>query len=213
MDILEVLKEKYANGLYMGGFYSPVCGKCRASIDESMGKITMSYEPNGVILLNRDGKEAFNDGGECLIFPSKEMRDWDKFAWKNCDVLFSPYNSNLVIFDKFCDDTYTTFIGYEVDNNKKGQEERKYLTDEYALLSNEIKNYRFERNSLKPFDKVIGRVGKSKWYIDFFSLYDHKDSEKPYKCMMSSYSEIVKYDENTAKLIGTKDSLTCLFAK
>lgn len=22
------------------------------------------------------------DGGECIIFPSKEMRDWSKFSWK-----------------------------------------------------------------------------------------------------------------------------------
>ena len=31
-----------------------------------------SVKPNGKMY----------DGGECIIFPSKEMRDWEKFSWK-----------------------------------------------------------------------------------------------------------------------------------
>lgn len=30
------------------------------------------------------------DGGECIIFPSKEMRDWSKFSWHD-DVLGTVY--------------------------------------------------------------------------------------------------------------------------
>lgn len=36
-----------------------------------------SVKPNGKMY----------DGGECIIFPSKEMRDWEKFSWKKGDVL------------------------------------------------------------------------------------------------------------------------------
>lgn len=47
-----------------------------------------------------------------ILKPSKEMRDWSKFAWKKGDVLVSEkdYKSHI-IFDKFNDDTYTTFTG------------------------------------------------------------------------------------------------------
>lgn len=49
--------------------------------------------------------------GCVLLFPSKEMRDWSKFAWKKGDVLVcKDYNSHI-IFEKFNDDTYTTFTG------------------------------------------------------------------------------------------------------
>ena len=46
-----------------------------------------------------------------ILFPSKEMRDWGKFAWKKGDVLVSEDGTAHLIFEKFTDDTYTTFIG------------------------------------------------------------------------------------------------------
>lgn len=49
--------------------------------------------------------------GECILFPSKEMRDWSKFAWKRGDVLVSDDGCIEVIFDKWYDDTYTSFYG------------------------------------------------------------------------------------------------------
>ena len=60
---------------------------------------THSVKPNG---------KMYN-GGECIIFPSKEMRDWEKFSWKKGDVLVSNDGSIEVIFDKWYDDTYTSF--------------------------------------------------------------------------------------------------------
>ncbi len=50
------------------------------------------------------------DDGECVVFPSKEMRDWSKFAWKKGDVLVSKDNVHI-IFEKFEDDAYTRFKG------------------------------------------------------------------------------------------------------
>lgn len=73
----------------------------------------------GITLLNRTEVKLlfYNDGkynvhGEPILVPSKEMRDWSKFAWKKGDVLVSEkdYKSHI-IFDKFNDDTYTTFTG------------------------------------------------------------------------------------------------------
>ena len=59
-----------------------------------------SVKPNGKMY----------DGGECIIFPSKEMRDWEKFSWKKGDILVSEDNVHI-IFEKFGDDTYTNFRG------------------------------------------------------------------------------------------------------
>lgn len=54
-----------------------------------------------------DGK--FNRNGEPILFPSKEMHDWSKFAWKKGDILVSNDYGTEVIFDKWYDDTYTSF--------------------------------------------------------------------------------------------------------
>ena len=70
-----------------------------------------SVKPNGKMY----------DGGECIIFPSKEMRDWEKFSWKKGDVLVYEDGSIHIIFEEFEDDTYTMFSGkyyYSKDGKK-----------------------------------------------------------------------------------------------
>ena len=54
-----------------------------------------------------DGK--YNKNGEPILVPSKEMRDWSKFAWKKGDILISNDYGTEVIFDKWYDNTYTNF--------------------------------------------------------------------------------------------------------
>ena len=46
-----------------------------------------------------------------ILLPSKEMRDWSKFAWKKGDVLVTEDGSTKAIFECFEDDTYLTFKG------------------------------------------------------------------------------------------------------
>lgn len=59
-----------------------------------------SVKPNGKMY----------DGGECIIFPSKEMRDWEKFSWKKGDVLISDCGF-MCIFKEWASDDYTKFNG------------------------------------------------------------------------------------------------------
>ena len=56
----------------------------------------------------------------------------------------------------------------------------------------------------KPFDKVIGRT-PGYWIADFFSNYE-EDDIYPYKCIARNYKEILPYNEETAKLLGTLDN-------
>lgn len=72
----------------------------------------------GITLLSSVGDELifYNDGrynmrGEPILVPSKEMRDWRKFNWKRGDVLVTENGAAHIIFEKFNDDTYTTFTG------------------------------------------------------------------------------------------------------
>lgn len=55
-----------------------------------------------------------------ILSPSKEMRDWSKFAWKRGDVLVSNDGNKKVFFNGFTDDTYALFKakhGLEVLSN------------------------------------------------------------------------------------------------
>lgn len=51
-----------------------------------------------------------SDGLQILL-PSKEMRDWGKFAWKKGDVLVNKDGDVHIIFERFADDTYCSFVG------------------------------------------------------------------------------------------------------
>lgn len=91
-----------------------------------------SVKPNG---------KMYN-GGECIIFPSKEMRDWEKFSWKKGDVLVSKDNVHI-IFEKFEDDTYTRFKGkhylwkeFNVEDYNK--EETKMLTSVFEKAADDV---------------------------------------------------------------------------
>ena len=83
-----------------------------------------------------DGK--YREGGEVTLYPSKEMRDWNKFAWKKGDVLVSNDYGTEVIFYDWYDDTYTNFYGKhhldsEDKNNIKYNDTFLCTTGRYAL--------------------------------------------------------------------------------
>lgn len=58
---------------------------------------------------DKDGK-LYKEGVLC-IYPSKSMRSWHKFAWKKGDVLVNKDGDVYIIFERFADDTYCSFVG------------------------------------------------------------------------------------------------------
>ena len=106
INIAAILNDK-PNGLRL---YSPIFGECTfCCVREDTNDICVKKH-NGVIeYFNSEG--LYFALGEVMLFPSKEMRDWSKF-FKKGDVLFYIDGSKCnVIFDKFDDDKYTSFIG------------------------------------------------------------------------------------------------------
>lgn len=77
----------------------------------SGGSIAVEHR-GGTSLFFSSGKFYDYDGAEPLLFPSKEMRDWSKFAWKKGDILVNKDAEVHIIFDGFKDDTYKTFHGH-----------------------------------------------------------------------------------------------------
>ena len=92
--------------------YSPLYGECKLS------SLADNPETMEAIWTESDGSEFAFDKcgrympkGECVLFPSKQMRDWSKFAWKKGDVLVSVDDAAQVLFDGFVDDSYKNFNG------------------------------------------------------------------------------------------------------
>lgn len=138
INIAAILKDK-PQGIKL---YSMIHGKCSfEAVTDEIFKINFCTSKFGLTQSGECTLIKFGnmfDGGECIIFPSKEMRDWSKFAWKKGDVLVSNDGGTEVIFDKWYDDTYTNFyskhyLNSEDENNIKYNEAFLCTTERYSL--------------------------------------------------------------------------------
>ena len=104
LNIAEILKDK-PKGTKL---YSLTYGDC--FYQEYTGDFGIECNSQSGVQFNLEEHGRYCIEGECIIFPSKEMRDWSKFAWKKGDVLVSN-NGSEVLFEKFNNDEYTEFTG------------------------------------------------------------------------------------------------------
>ena len=137
INLVEILKDK-PQGTKL---YSSACGKCKLEeVDDKSFKISFynskfGFMNGGEGYLDKNGK--LYDDGECIIFPSKEMRDWSKFAWKKGDVLINSCGFQC-IFKEWASDDYTKFNGC-YSNSKDGYEDVSNAeTAKFVKLDNNI---------------------------------------------------------------------------
>lgn len=84
---------------------------------------------------DKDGK-LYKEGVLC-IYPSKSMRDWEKFSWKKGDVLISDCGF-MCIFKEWASDDYTKFYGC-YSNSRDGYEDVSNAeTAKFDKLDNNI---------------------------------------------------------------------------
>ncbi len=132
LNISEILKGK-PKGVRL---YSPIFSDCTFSFIQDVTDAICVIANNNREFF--DYKGLYSPTGERLLFPSKLMRNWSKFQWKRGEVLVSNDGGTEVIFDKWCDDTYTNFYGKhyldsENENNIKYFEEFVCTTERYFL--------------------------------------------------------------------------------
>ena len=227
LNIAEILKNK-PRGTKL---YSMIHGKCSSkAVTDEIFKINFCTSKFGLTQSGECTLIKFGnmyDGGECIIFPSKEMRDWNKFAWQKGDILVNENNAHI-IFEKFKDDTYTTFIGrHYLNKNYKNYVPGHYtcVTQHFHIEESnaaqiyiynieekiggklDLKTLEIEKPKceFKPFDKILGRNEKyDVWEADLFSHY-REESQYPFQCIGFSRKYCIPYNEETAHLLGTTD--------
>ena len=120
-------------------------------------KIKVSFEPK-LRNLTKQGK-YYMTVGECILFPSKDQRDWSKF-------------------ERFWD---------------------KPKTEEPTVEM-------FDKNTLKPFDKVLVRDFLSdNWMTDFFEKIEKNDIHYNVTCLTCKWIQCIPYNEKTKHLVDTKE--------
>ena len=132
INIAEILKDKpQGTKLYADAF-----GELKFVKVDEVDTIYTKNKTSTLYCFYNNGK--YDKYGEHILVPSKEMRDWNKFAWKKGDVLVSNDYGKEVIFYDWYDDTYTNFYGkhllYSEDkNNIKYKDAFICITGKYTL--------------------------------------------------------------------------------
>lgn len=104
-DILKSIDVRSGTKLYTSQY--GVCTFQNIGLD----RINLCYEHDRVgtfFSVSLNGK--MSEGGELVLFPSKNMRDWSKFGWHKGEVLRCGM-STFCIFEKWHKDDYTEFNG------------------------------------------------------------------------------------------------------
>ena len=173
IDIYEILKD-VPKGTE---FYTSLCGNVGLSYLESnkeAGEAIWTENKDGEYSFNKNGR--WMKGGEVLLLPSKEMRDWSKF-FKKGDVLVHRNGDVHVIFEGFKDNRYTRFNGKHYlskecfeDYNKEVSEMitfmfRKASDDEAQTYINTLEKHfggklNIETMEIEKPEKLTFEIGK-----------------------------------------------------
>ena len=180
--------------------YSPVYGEVVLDSVQSKSIYTLAKTNNGATLVvefTRLGRLHYEfSNSECVLFPSKDQRDWDKFRvpTKKGDVIMfngqvpclvtGDYSQDkkkwvcgLLEDDDFCTNIihpsewnarFYTFATKEIkDKLFKAMDKAGYTWDGETLKK--------KKPQFKPFEKVLTRDSESeKWGCTFYSHFDSK---------------------------------------
>lgn len=146
LNIANILKDKpTGTKLYADAF-----GKLsleRVKVNE----VDSIYTKSNFILRVFYNNGKFAKDGEPILVPSKKMRDWNKFAWKQGDILVSDDGKSHVIFSRWYDDNYTSFYGKHY-LNKENKDKAIY----YKILAGITEKFSLEnKNAAKTYINAI----------------------------------------------------------
>lgn len=172
INITEILKD-CPKGTKL---YSPLSGECKLErIHNELKKIIVSTSDGTVFSFYNDGKYFQMDNSECLLFPSKDQRDWSKFQqhFKDGDIISNGryvaifhktgkpencVNSNVVYYHCWYNNKYTyNKFKAKIDFGIGIIEEYKYATEkEKQKLFDAIKKNGYKWNEeTKTLEKVL----------------------------------------------------------
>ena len=122
-----------------------------------------------------------------ILLPSKEMRDWGKFAWKKGDVLVCTDGKAEVIFERFDDDNYTSFVGkhYIESYGKDGDlldYEQEHLCDTANYTKESDETVQCYINTIE--ERLGGKLNRGTLEIEKTQL-EFKDGD--IVCMMDNF--------------------------
>ena len=180
--------------------YSPLFGECE------LDKVLVYHIYVIVHINNKEFTKIFYSNGkyysqgECLLFPSKENRDWSTFKIKKENFQVGDYvkvnSSGKVYLIKqiketgvLVSDIINTSLDFEFPIDK-------------PIISEKVT--KFDPKWLKPFDRVLAFSRMRQMWIA--TLFSNLTKEDHYiTCDADSYQKCIPFNTETKHLVGTSD--------
>lgn len=124
------------------------------------------------------------DTAEVCLFPSKQMQDWSKFAWKKGDVLVNSRGLKI-LFDRWANDNYTSFYAKTIN-----------LVED-AFLDTNLHTLASEKEA-KSFIKCIEEKLGGKLNLETLEIekqHEFKDGDILYSNLVGNEVFIAKIEE------------------
>lgn len=220
MNIIDILKYK----LPQTSLYDVVIGAPVYLRGCTNDKILCFYS-NKVIEYNNEGKLYSNNAAIQVLTPSKKMKDWSKFAWKEGDFLVNTTDKffpKIVVFKKFVDEDYSTFestcgltsetklVKYSIQSTlsyckMKNEDSIRIAKEKIDELIREEEAANSPDHMLQPFDKVLVRDIKTEVWRPSFWGYKNDSTLFSYATTSGMFRYCIPYNENTKHLLGTTE--------
>lgn len=219
MNIIDILKYK----LPQTSLYDVVIGAPVYLRGCTNDKILCFYS-NKVIEYNNEGKLYSNNAAIQVLTPSKKMKDWSKFAWKEGDFLVNTTDKffpKIVVFKKFVDEDYSTFestcgltsetklVKYSIQSTlsyckMKNEDSIRIAKEKIDELLKEEEGANSPDHTFQPFDKVLVKDKDYEHWLPTFFCYrsEEEDDDFPYITISGNYAHCIPYNEKTKHLVG-----------
>ena len=200
-DIYEILK-----GMPDGTpLYTPLCGNVEftsVAADKEKAEAIWTEDKNGEYAFDKNGR--WMKGGEVLLFPSKEMRDWSKFFKKGDVLVFQGVAMlGICIFEKYEDETLVRFrCRHASKNGNLYSRQTSFETEDWVKSENPDSYIKFVEERLGgKLNLETLEIEKPAFEIGKLYVFDEQDEDGN----MTVIGKLIGKDESKGTLtIGTQ---------
>lgn len=179
MNIYNILVEYTKNNPNKTvNLYCLMCGDCHLNKLVDTNIYLTSSNKKHTFMLDKQGR--FYEGGECMVFPARDIEDWNIILWKPGTILYC--NNTYGIFNGFINDDFDKIKLKHVINVSANSylEDLKSITDPFVKSNKDSSVY------ISRLEKIVG----GKYNPETMSLNIFKDGD------------IVSFNSNDSYYIG-----------
>ena len=200
-DIYEILK-----GMPGGTpLYTTLCGNVEftsVAADKEKAEAIWTEDKNGEYAFDKNGK--WMKGGEVLLFPSNEMRDWSKFFKKGDVLVFQGVAIlGICIFEKYEDETLVRFrCRHASKNGNLYSRQTSFETEDWVKSENPDSYIKFVEERLGgKLNLETLEIEKPAFEIGKLYVFDEQDEDGN----MTVIGKLIGKDESKGTLtFGTQ---------